>query len=375
MAGKMTPRDYQIPAIDFLKGSRRALLEAPAGSGKTAIATMAVDDCLKRASCRKTIKVLANTIEQCEQWEAAFAVFDIRGRADVEIGCGAGNLDPSEADLLIVDEAHHSSAPSWSSKIRKAKKARWALSATPFRDQDHKLAMVELFSQRFYRVERSQLVEDGHLAKAKVKYLSADCKELCAKIEAEGLRLIGQRMKKLPGWIRNNKKAMEEQLHRCRWQAAQDIGIWNNSARDQLIIEEANALIQNGAHLIVLVGKIEHGEKLQKEIPGACLCFSKMGRKSRKASLDGFKSGEIRCVIATSLLDEGADFPIADSLIVASAGRSFRKVVQTTGRVLRKFDGKDSGLIVDFTDDFFPMLARQSKARRKIYMGLNYQFT
>ena len=370
----MKARPYQVPAIKFLAGTKRGICQAPAGAGKTFIASAAVDDCLKRAKCRKRIAVLCNTIEQCEQWEAAFKVFNIQGRADVEIGCGAGNLDPSEADLLIVDEAHHSSAPSWSSKIRKAKKARWALSATPFNDDEHKAQLERLFTDRFYRVERHQLVEDGHLARARVKYLDAQCEGIAAKIELDAIDLFAERSKKLPPWIRDNAEKMKEQLHRCRWQAAQQIGIWDNEARDYLIVSEAQKLIRGGHHLIILVGKIEHGERLQKALPESVLCYSQMGKKKRAEALAGFKSGAIPCVIATSMLEEGADIPIADCLIIASAGKSFRKVVQTTGRVLRSFDGKDSGLIVDFRDSFFPMLKRQSDKRRAIYRELKYSF-
>jgi superfamily II DNA or RNA helicase len=72
------------------------------------------------------------------------------------------------------------------------------------------------------------------------------------------------------------------------------------------------------------------------------------------------------------MLDEGFDAPIADTLILASAGKSARKAIQSTGRVLRPYDGKVGGVIFDFDDQFHPMLKRQAAKRRAIYADLKY---
>jgi superfamily II DNA or RNA helicase len=73
----MTPRDYQMPAIQYLANIRRGILQAPAGSGKTFMASAALADCLSRREGVATVKVLCNTIEQKCQWQDAFLHFPI----------------------------------------------------------------------------------------------------------------------------------------------------------------------------------------------------------------------------------------------------------------------------------------------------------
>lgn len=124
--------------------------------------------------------------------------------------------------------------------------------------------------------------------------------------------------------------------------------------------------------VLVLVSTIEHGEQLAAEIDGAVLVHAKLGKKKRAAAIEGFRSGEIRCLIATSLADEGLDVPRASVLILASGGRSAGKIEQRAGRVLRPHEGKEFGLVHDFTDRGSVMGAAQARAREKTYRSLGY---
>lgn len=378
----MTPRDYQKPAIRFLASTSRGILKAPAGSGKTLIASAALADCLRRRNGIADICVLCNTVEQCEQWESAFKQFDeIEKRAKVEIGCGAGRIDPLGCDLLIVDECHRATCPSWSRKIFRAKKARWGVSATPFTgDVDRDALLIDLFTDKLYEVKRDALVSAGHLSRAAVKWIKVDPADgLSLRVLALTEELIEKRKRKMPPWFfatdqrGNPTEKHREQINQCKWQAVQQVAIWDNTERDSLITREAEKMVEGGHHVIILIGKVEHGERLAAKIPGSVLCHSGMGRKRRREAINGFKAGEIKCLVATSMLDEGFDAPIADALIVASAGKSFRKVVQSTGRVLRQYEGKERGIIVDFSDGYNSMLSRQAQKRKSIYRELKYQ--
>jgi superfamily II DNA or RNA helicase len=75
------------------------------------------------------------------------------------------------------------------------------------------------------------------------------------------------------------------------------------------------------------------------------------------------------------MIEEGFDARIASALINASGGKSTRKSVQTTGRVLRPFKGKECGLVIDFMDLTHGMLTAQSWQRYKTYKKLNYKQT
>jgi len=115
----------------------------------------------------------------------------------------------------------------------------------------------------------------------------------------------------------------------------------------------------------------EHGKRLQQRIPDSH--FVSSGSRGRKATLDAFKGGVVRCVIATSILEEGFDSPIASVIVMAGAGKSFRKTLQSSGRVLRPFADKSKGIIYDFHDLGHGMLSSQHWQRRKVYSGLGYK--
>jgi len=115
----------------------------------------------------------------------------------------------------------------------------------------------------------------------------------------------------------------------------------------------------------------EHGKRLQQAIDGSVLVHA--GAKGRKQNLELFKEGGICCLIATSILEEGFDSPIASVIVMAGAGKSFRKTLQSSGRVLRPFRDKPKGIIYDFHDLGHGMLSSQHWQRRKVYSGLGYK--
>lgn len=375
----MQNREYQQRAIKYLCSIKRGILKAPAGAGKTHIAASALDRCLRNRKERASIEIMVNTREQVEQMETACARFDIASKCNLRIYCAAGAPIGTNPDLLIIDECHRSSSSTWSAKIASCDGGRWGLSATPYDDKDaDQIATIKrLFAERMHVIERGQLVDNGHLSKARVIWRNVDCDGIAAKIESLSGELIEKRRKKMPYLFKtdddgNPTPKMREQINQCRWQAAQQIGVWENDARDYLIISEANQRVADGRHVIVLIGNKDHGERLRQAINGSLLVHAGIGAKARRYAIDQFRTGSLRCMVGSSAIEEGFDAPIADCLILASAGKSQRKAIQSTGRVLRPFEGKESGIIVDFTDNFHPMLARQAGKRRSIYRGLNY---
>lgn len=144
------------------------------------------------------IVVMANTVEQCQQIKAAMDTFDIGSRVDLQIGCAASKLDTINADLLIVDECHHAPAPTWADQIELSTQWRWGFTATPFdRDEDRNKALRAMFGPVF-EIKRDQLVDDGHLTKAEIRWLDAYDEDVCARIIEHKNDLFEQRKRRYP---------------------------------------------------------------------------------------------------------------------------------------------------------------------------------
>lgn len=68
----------------------------------------------------------------------------------------------------------------------------------------------------------------------------------------------------------------------------------------------------------------------------------------RKNAMASFVDKSIDALVAMKVLDEGIDVPICQSAFILASTRNPRQYIQRRGRVLRKFEGKESALIVDF---------------------------
>ena len=370
-----TLRDYQEPAVHALTHTSMGIVKAPAGSGKTIIGAAALAQWTfpRFMQTNQPIKVawVAMSIDQIDQAKRAVQKFPIiKTSAAIDYFCYAGCPSLAGYRLAIIDECHHIAAPEYRRCLDYHDGARWGLSATPDRADDLKKDVYTLLGPIVHTVERALLVEAGQLAKAMVYIHTTNAKgELEREIDAIVQPEYEKRKKRWPFLFRSPTKA-KEQMSRLVWQAALDVGIVGNEARNAKAIKLALHHAKDST--LMLVGKIEHGESLAEKIPGSQMVFAKMGPKRRRAAIEGFANGDIKCMIATSLADEGLDVPRANVLIQISAGRSAAKAEQRTGRVLRAFHDKTQGVIHDFADVQHYFLAAQSRQRIAVYRSLDY---
>lgn len=365
----MEDRYYQEVAAAWLSRRRRGLLVAPAGSGKTLIAARALAKVLNAKPRTECVNIgwICATIEQKDQAVAALAEFpEINQLAKVSVACAQAEVNWSARDVLVVDECHHLPAPQWFAQVKDFTGCLWGLTATPWSEYDRERNRVlrDLFDHQIWEVSRDEVAHK--MAPAQVISVDVPSPGVAAMIEFEVESCL-RRWDKMP-----------ERYHRCsrvdyeirmRSLAAIDLGIVHNVQRNSRAVEIA--LKHESESVIVLVPTVELAQSMAAKILGAVACFS--GMKQRATTMERFRVGDLRCVVATSLLDEGFDAPIANVLVMVSGGRSQARTIQRTGRVLRQYEGKERGLIYDFLDSDIPTLHNQAKARLRIYRKLGYQ--
>jgi superfamily II DNA or RNA helicase len=363
--------------VEALVFSHRAIIKAPAGSGKTIIGAAAVKKFLQElgGNLRKPrIAWVANTTDQLAQARAAVEKFpEIERQGGVDYFCYVGVNSLAGYDLVVLDECHHAAAPGFASKLRYYDGPRWGLSATPERADDFKELVFHLVGPIVHEVPREALVEAGQLAQARVVVHSPNGKgEMEQEIRNAAMPVYEARKRKWP-YLFRSKQSADEQLGRCIWQAAQETGIAGNSKRNARIVDLAEQHAEDST--LVIVGSIEHGQALSASVPGSEVCYSKLGAKRRRELIAAFGCGALKTLFATSLADEGLDVPRANVLILAAAGRSAAKAEQRTGRVLRAFHDKEHGVIHDFADLQHYFLAAQARKRFAVYRSLGYTIT
>ncbi len=88
--------------------------------------------------------------------------------------------------------------------------------------------------------------------------------------------------------------------------------------------------------------------------------------KRRRRIIDLFRAGKLDVLISSTILDEGFDAPIAETLILAGGGKAEHRQIQRIGRVMRTHEGKERATVFDFLDEGY-YLGKHSASRRAAY--------
>ncbi len=361
----MKLRDYQFEAVEYLLPRRRGFIVAPAGSGKTVIAASASS---RIAEPFWRVAWLANTREQVEQARAACLRMKWAAPVSIDVHCVAARPNVEGADIVIIDEAHHTPARTWWATVEKAPAIVWGFSATPWTGDWERDGILKAFfgKENFHTVCRKVVQAGGSITPGIVVIHDLDTEgEFDAHIMAQTHAEVAKRIRKHP-YI-----PKDEHERRARWQFTAE-AVRSNAARNARIINLASDL---PGSVLVLVCTIEHGEHIAERVHGAELVHAKLGKKKRTQAIEAFRNGTLRCMVATSLADEGLDVPRASVLILASGGRSAGKLEQRAGRVMRPHEGKEFGVVHDFADRGAGLAHSQFKARLRTYKKLGYTIT
>lgn len=155
--------------------------------------------------------------------------------------------------------------------------------------------------------------------------------------------------------------------------------IKNHSDRNNLIVQDSVNLVNLGFKLLISVSRVEHAKILTDllALKGIKISFpykkshitkEKKGKKVKVDSftvdhkqlnldVDAIDSGELQGIAGTyGLFGTGFDCPILGAVILASpfSGRNTTLAVQVAGRVQRHYYGKESAVLLDYSDDSAP---------------------
>ena len=126
----------------------------------------------------------------------------------------------------------------------------------------------------------------------------------------------------------------------------------------------------------MLANSVEYLKRLQEAYIAKSVCLSgaghsKKAKEERKKALKQLNDGEIQCVFATyQLAKEGLDVPNLNYVVFATPEKDETTVIQSVGRVGRKADSKEYGIVIDFIDNF-GMYQGWAKKRQNYYKKID----
>jgi superfamily II DNA or RNA helicase len=234
--------------------------------------------------------------------------------------------DPGHFDLIVVDEAHHSEAPTWKAVLRHFKANRIALTATPDREDDADIRGE--FGEPVVNFSLEESIARGWLPPIEY-HIVAD------GLDEEALAEIIQEIREA-----HRKFNMAEVNRRLFIKK-----------RDKEVARMLNAVDES---MLVFCASIPDSERMAKLLRKSAFLHSETGKNQRESwdinqkILKDLGEGKIRRVTAVNGLNEGVDVPSVGMVVLRRATESIRIFLQQLGRGLRWSEGKNKLIVWDF---------------------------
>lgn len=319
----MALRDYQERGINdiraqFLAGYRRVCYVAPCGAGKTMVMAYMADTARRRQQRtlflvhrRELIEQAADTFSNLHIPFGIIAPGHARDSMAIQIGSVqtvARRLgSTADPDLIILDEAHHSTAATWLHIIQYFNQARVVgLTATPARMNGSGLG--EVFDSLVMGPDASELISRGFLAP--YKYYAPP-----VVADLDGIKTVqGDFDHAMTAFRMDRPKIIGDAIAHYQQYAAGTQGIAYCSGRTHSM---------NTAAMFTAAG-----------IP-ATHVDSKTPRKERQQAMEDFRMGRIRVLTNCDLFGEGVDVPQMETVIMLRPTKSLTLYIQQSMRGMR----------------------------------------
>jgi len=132
--------------------------------------------------------------------------------------------------------------------------------------------------------------------------------------------------------------------------------------------------ISNSGNTLVLVNRIDTGDKLTALIPESVFISGSVKLNDRKEEYDEIKTSDNKIIVATyGVAAVGINIPRIFNLVLLEPGKSFVRVIQSIGRGIRKAEDKDFVQIWDITSTC-KYAKRHLTERKKYYKEAKYPF-
>lgn len=312
--------------LAVLREQRSALVVLPTGTGKTFVFSMLAklgithgrrvlilvdrDVLVKQAADRLLKDVfLEAAIEKGRRHapkDSALVIASVQSLHEERLH----GWDRETFDLIVVDEAHHGAAPTYTRIFSHFQSAKFVgVTATP--DRTDARSLMTVFDEVAYEMSMREAVEEGWLVPPVQQFVPVDGLDYTDVRRVAGELSAGD----LDSILRN-----EDVLEKMVVPTIERVG---------------------DRRAIVFCATVAHAHAVAERLRGlgrtAAAADQKTKTKERNAIIDRFRGGDLQYVVNVGLWTEGFDAPIASSVVMMRPTISRLLYTQMAGRGARPY--------------------------------------
>ena len=377
------PRDYQIETAWKLIKYRYSVSEVATSSGKTLISFMIFAYLRQKGLIRKFLMIVPSTnlvFQGSEDFEdyglhkLGSKIQQIGGGSKLREGCDViiGTFqslvkqDPEffeEADLVFVDEAHHTNSMSIKKIVANCMHSRWRFGLTGTltkRGTADYLTIQQFLGPLIVEISPSFLFDNNYATPVSIKivvmdWLEKEYKDKLADLKLNNNNLEGNEVYNL------ERKLVVESKKRLNYV----VDFISKTSKNSLVLFQS-VKDEYGKHIWNLLRE----KNSEKEV------FYVDGDTNEGL----MASGNNKILIATyGTFSTGISINNLHNIFLVESYKSEVLIKQSLGRGMRQMEGKEKVNIIDFVDDFSSpkyqnYLLKHSEARIQIYKNESFEY-
>ena len=329
-------RDVERLRQTFGRGRRSVLYVLPTGGGKTVLFCWLIRLAVERGG---RVLVLVHRRELIRQASRSLTRLGVDhglicpGEPRIErpvqvasvqtIARRLGSYERDAFTLVVVDEAHHAAAGSWSRVLEHFEARRLGVTATPIRLDGRGLAGH--FDDIVVGPSPADLASEGYLA--------------AARVFAPPIGFDAERTRTRMGDF--DAGDAERQIGTVRAMGE--------------TVDHFRRLVPNGTAIAFCLS-VKHAESVAGEFRRAGISAASidgsMKGEERDELLERLERGDLRVLTSCSLIGEGVDVPSVSSVILLRPTKSLGLFLQMVGRGLRPSEGKAAAIVIDHVGNY-----------------------
>jgi superfamily II DNA or RNA helicase len=385
------PRDYQIETAWKIIRYRYSVSEVATSSGKTLISFIIFSYLKSMGLVRKILMIVPNTnlVFQGNDDFEEYGIDKLDGVKIQQIGGGSKLKDGcdiiigtfqslvkrdkeffDEVDVVFVDECHHTNSNSIKKIVANCMTAKWRFGLTGTltkKGTADYLTIQQFLGPLVMEIPPSFLFDNNYATPVSIKVVSMDWLENSYKEKLADLKLNDNNIEG------NEIYNLERKL------------VVESKKRLRYIVDFINKTSKNSLVLFQSV-KEEYGKQifnLLREINESKEVFYVDGDTSdnlREEYKRRMSVGENKVLIATyGTFSTGISINNLHNIFLVESYKSEILIKQSLGRGMRKMEGKDKVVVIDFVDDFSigryrGYLAKHSLERIEIYKREGFEY-